>query len=554
MLFAGAGCRLAGAKGASTRKLHFTLAIFFAAFILIVGIAAPRSARAQRAKPSSPIVKIDSGAVRGVISGGLEIFKGIPYAAPPVGNLRWRAPQPVKPWKGVRQATSFGHDCMQLPFPNDAAPLRTTPSEDCLYLNVWAPQKRAAKPLPVMVWIYGGGYVNGGTSPAPYDGSHFAEKGVVLVSFNYRLARFGFFAFPALLHEGGPVGNYAIMDHLAALRWVQRNIAAFGGNPREVTIFGESAGGRSVNVLVASPEAKGLFVRAVVESGGGRDNHFPAVPLDQPGVNDAPSAVQRGINFAREMGIDGTDAQALAALRALPAKKIVNGINMASITRQADTYSGLIDDGKIVQRSPEEAYEECRQNPVEMMIGANSADLGTAPGKTLDAIFAPFGADAAEARRAFGASASDDPAAVARKVGMVETMIEPARFVAARVAACGQASYLYRFSYVATPLRAKFPAAFHSSEIPYVFDTLGESSWGNLGKGLTTADYKMAAEANSYWVNFAKTGDPNGAGLPLWPRFNAKGDGLMDFTMDHGPKGGSDPWAAQLDVVEKMQK
>ncbi|MDE3169685.1 MAG: carboxylesterase/lipase family protein [Acidobacteriota bacterium] len=535
------------------RKFPISIAIFIGAFVLIVG-GALRSSAARAGQSSSPTVAIDSGKVRGTASGGLDIFKGIPFAAPPVGNLRWRAPRPVKPWKGARDAANYGHDCMQLPFPNDAAPLRTEPSEDCLYLNVWTPRQRGAKPLPVMVWIYGGGFVNGGSSPAPYDGSHFAEKGVVLVSFNYRLGRFGFFAFPALLHERGGVGNYAIMDQIAALQWVQRNIASFGGDPREVTVFGESAGGRSVNVLVASPEAKGLFVRAIVESGGGRDNHFPAVPLNEPVENGDPSAVQRGINFARAMGVDGTDAKALAALRALPAEKVVSRINMGSMSRQADTFSGLIADGMIVQRSPAEAYETCAQNPVEVMIGANSADLGTAPGKTLEAIFAPFGAGAAAAQRAFGVGASDRPEAVARKIGMVDTMIEPARFVAARVAACGEASYVYRFSYVATPLRARLTGAPHSSEIPYVFDTIGESSWGNLGKGLTAADYKMASDANAYWVNYAKTGNPNGAGLAEWPRYSAQGDGLMDFTMNDGPKGGPDPWAARLDMVEKIQK
>jgi para-nitrobenzyl esterase len=504
--------------------------------------------------PAGPTVTINSGKLEGAYSGELAIFKGIPYAEAPVGKLRWRAPRSVKPWKGARSAAEYGHDCMQLPFPNDAAPLRTQPSEDCLYINVWAPRKRGAKPLPVMFWIYGGGFVNGGSSPAPYDGSHFAEKGVVLVSFNYRLGRFGFFAFPALLKEGGPVGNYALLDQIAALKWVQRNIAAFGGNPHEVTIFGESAGGRSVNVLVASPETKGLFVRAIVESGGGRDNLLPADPLDKPAADGRPSAAQMGINFAHSMGIEGTGAKALAELRALPAEKIVNGINMASMARQAATYSGLILDGTIVPRSAEEAYESCEQNRVAVMIGANSADLGSAPAKTLDALFAPFGADAAAARRAFDASGPENVAAVAQQVGRVEMMIEPARFVAQRVAACGQVSYVYRFSYVATPMREKLSGAFHSSEIPYMFDTIGESSWGNMGKGLTARDFKMAADANSYWVNFGKTGDPNGPGLPHWPRYTAKGDGLMDFTMDDGPKGEPDPWAAQLNLVEKIQK
>ncbi len=532
----------------------FSLTIFFAALALMFSGFMASESFAGGSKGPSALVKIESGKVRGVVSGGLEIFKGIPYAAPPVGSLRWRAPQPAKSWNGVRDAINYGDDCMQKPFPGDAAPLRTTPNEDCLYLNVWAPRQRDGRSLPVMVWIYGGGFVNGGSSPAPYDGSHFAEKGVVFVSFNYRLGRFGFFAFPALVKENDRAGNYALMDQIAALKWVQHNITAFGGNPREVTVFGESAGGRSVNVLVTSPKAKGLFIRAVVESGGGRDNLLPADPLNEAAANGRPSAIQTGINFARTMGIDGTDAKALAELRALPAEKVVNGINMASMAQQAQTYSGLIADGTILPHSPEDSYKDCRQNAVAVMIGANSADISGTSAKTMDALFAPFGSDEAAARHAFDPDSSEPFAAVARRAGMVEMMIEPARFVAQRVAACGQASYVYRFSYVATPLRARLSGAPHSSEIPYVFDTIGESSWGNLGKGLTSADYKMASEVNEYWVNFAKTGNPNGAGLPNWPRYTASGDGLMNFTMNDGPKGGPDPWAAQLDAVEKIQK
>jgi acetyl esterase/lipase len=214
---------------------------------------------------SLPVVQIASGKVRGFYSGKLMIFKGIPYAASPVGNLRWHPPQPVTPWNGVRATTEYGHDCMQILVPNDDAPLRTKPSEDCLYLNVWAPRDHGTSLLPVMIWIYGGGFVIGGSSPEVYDGSLFAEKGVVFVSFNYRLNRFGFFAFPALLKEPGPYGCYEIMDQIAALTWVQRNIAAFGGNPHEVTIFGQSAGGISVSMLLSSPEAKGLFARAIID-------------------------------------------------------------------------------------------------------------------------------------------------------------------------------------------------------------------------------------------------------------------------------------------------
>jgi para-nitrobenzyl esterase len=514
------------------------------ASLLFGGIAAPA------ANAGSPVVIVESGKVRGVVSGGLEIFKGIPYAAPPVGKLRWRAPQPVTHWKGVRAAAEYGHDCMQRPFRNDAAPLRTQPSEDCLYINVWTPRKRGRKPLPVMFWIYGGGFVTGGSSPAPYDGSHFADKGVVFVSFNYRLGRFGFFAFPALLNEGSPVGNYGLMDQITALEWVQRNIAAFGGDPREVTIFGESAGGRSVNMLVTSPAAKGLFIRAMIESGGGRDNLFPPDPLNEPAANGRPSAVQMGINFARSMGIEGADAEALAALRALPAEKVVA---MAAKARQS-TFSGAILDGTILPRSPEEAYGQCKVNPVAVLVGANSRDLGSSLAKTMDEIFAPFGSDAAEARQAFAKKPSARAGQVARQVARVESEVEPARFVAKRVTACGQYAYEYRFSYVATPLRGKYSGALHSAEIPYAFDTLRESSWGNLGAGLTADDLKMAAEVNAYWVNFGQTGDPNGAGLPHWPRFTPSGDELMNFTMNDGPKGESDPWAAQLNLVEKIQK
>jgi para-nitrobenzyl esterase len=197
------------------------------------------------------VVKIDSGALRGVDDGTVAAFKGIPYAAPPVGDLRWRPPQPASAWPGVRSAGEYGSDCAQLPFPGDAAPLGTPPAEDCLVLNVWAPSHAAGKKLPVMVWIHGGGFVNGGSSPAVYDGTQFAKRGIVLVSFNYRLGRFGFFAHPALTKENpaGPLGNYGYMDQIAALQWVRRNVVAFGGDPTNVTLFGESAGGGSVLTL-----------------------------------------------------------------------------------------------------------------------------------------------------------------------------------------------------------------------------------------------------------------------------------------------------------------
>jgi len=247
-------------------------------------------------------VKVDSGKLKGAIAGEVVSFKGIPFAAPPVGDNRWKPPQPVKAWSDVRTATAYGPDPMQLPFPSDAAPLGTAPSEDCLYLNVWTPVKRGNK-LPVMVWIYGGGFVNGGSSPSVYDGSRFAENGVVFVSFNYRLGRFGYFAHPALTKENpnGPLGNYGTMDQIAALGWVKRNIGNFGGDASNVTLFGESAGGMSVLTLLASPKARGLFHKAIIESGGGR-NTLGARKIRES-TQQQPSAEAVGLAFAQSVGI-----------------------------------------------------------------------------------------------------------------------------------------------------------------------------------------------------------------------------------------------------------
>jgi para-nitrobenzyl esterase len=528
--------------------MRFILAFILSAVLPVFSLAG----QAAGSHEAGPVVRTESGRVRGVSREGLAIFKGIPYAQPPVGPLRWRPPQPVKPWSDVRPAADFGHDCMQLPFPNDAAPLRTTPSEDCLYVNVWAPAHPAHGSLPVMVWIHGGGFVNGGSSPVVYSGAAFAHHGIVFVSFNYRLGRFGFFAFPALQKEGDPMGNYAFMDQIAALKWVKSNIAAFGGNPNQVTVFGESAGGMSVSFLLTSPLARGLFQQAMVESGGGRDTILPPAPLDHPGPNDQPSGEQTSVAFAELMGVHGTDAAALAALRALPAEKIVNGINMASMFLQRKIYSGPMLDGHTMPQSPEQVFKEGKQAKVPMVIGANSLDIGFTTAKTLDELFKPFGAKAAEARAAFDPKNDTPFKEVAQRVGAVRIMVEPARFVARVVAASGEPAYQYRFSYVATAVRAKFPGAPHSSEIPYAFDTIRESTWSDLGKGITPEDLRIAKRMNEYWVNFAKTGNPNGAGLPQWSKVTPHGNELMNFT-EQGPKAETDPWKTWEDLVEAIQ-
>src|SRR3954468_14568624 len=285
-------------------------------------------------QPAAPIVTIDSGQIQGVIADGVLSFKGVPFAAAPVGELRWRSPQPVGKWTGVRQASEFEADCMQGRFGPPAvatagAPAPRLPSEDCLYLNVWRPADPAGRNLPVMVWIYGGGFTGGSSAAPNTSGVGFAKQRVILVAMNYRVGRFGFFAFPALSSErpDETKGNYAYMDQIAALQWVKRNISAFGGDPNNVTLFGFSAGGVSVHSMLASPMARGLFQKAIVESGGSRDSVLTARPMRADGVdpNYPVSAETIGITFAKSMGIDGTDQAALVKLRALSADMVLLG-------------------------------------------------------------------------------------------------------------------------------------------------------------------------------------------------------------------------------------
>lgn len=491
-------------------------------------------------------VSTGSGKIKGSIADGLIAFKGIPYAAPPVGPLRWRPPQPPKKWGGVRSAVEYGADCMQLPFPSDAAPLGTPPAEDCLYMNVWRPATPSKAPLPVMVWIYGGGFVNGGSSPAVYDGSQFARGGVVFVSFNYRLGRFGFFGHPALTRESsdGRLGNYGYMDQIAALQWVQHNIQLFGGDPHNVTLFGESAGGGSVHALMNSPLAKGLFQKAIVESGGGR-NGFGGSPHLHEAANGKPSAESAGVAFAKSKGIDGDDAAALKKLRELPAEAIVDGLNMASMRQAANTYSGPMIDGKIVVEESQTAYAAGTQAHIPFIVGANSMEIGFGAAANADELFAQFGEKAAAARAAYDPQGNTDFTSLRAMVASDKMMMEPARFVARSLSRSGQPTWEYRFSYVAASMRSTWKGAPHATEIPYVFDTVRTK----YGKELTDQDEKAAQTIHEYWLQFAKTGNPNGPGLPEWPQYSASEDKLLDFTLD-GPKVEADPWRQRLDVVE----
>ena len=493
-----------------------------------------------------------TGQVAGVTADGVESFKGIPFAAPPVGELRWRAPQPAASWSGVKSADALGHDCMQEPFKYDDAPLTTTPSEDCLYLNVWRPADATAKKLPVIVWIYGGGFVNGGSSPKIYDGGAFARDGVIFVSFNYRLGRFGFFGFPALTKadaDHGLLGNYGYMDQIKAMQWVQANIAAFGGDPANVTVFGESAGGGSVHMLLTSPEAKGLFARAIVQSGGGRGNLLGPRRLseDQPG---RPSSETLGVQFAVKNGVSGTDAGALAKLRALSAAAVTDGLNLAT-GPEGRTDGGPTQDGRIVVEDPSATYLAGREAHVPVMIGATSADLGFFWANSKDEAFASFGDHAAQAKAAYDPDGTKDLRQINSEIGMDRMMVEPARFVAATLAQQGVTSYEFRFSYTATPKRPQSPlGAPHASEVPFVMDTIT----ARYGDAATAQDQAAAKVMHAYWVNFAKTGKPDGGDLAPWPVYDAAGDQIMDFGADGVAKAGPDAWKARMDVTAAVAK
>src|ERR1700730_1164140 len=505
-------------------------------------------ARADNA--ASPRVKLESGQVQGVVQETVAYFKGIPFAAPPIGNLRWRPPQPVQKWSGLRKAVEYAPDCMQVPFPSDAAPLGVKPAEDCLYLNVWRPANPPHGKLPVFVWIYGGGFGNGGPSPAGYDGSACARDGVVFVSFNYRLGRFGFFAHPAISAEqpAGPLGNYGLMDQIPALKWIQRNIAAFGGDPANVTICGESAGGISVHHLMISHAARGLFQKAIVQSGAGRPGTFERQRRLAGGERSAEAL---GVAFAGKEGIHGQGAGALRRLRALSAEELAKDLTLASMDRDPTYIGGPVVDGDIVVGEPAQLYAAGKGAGIPLMVGATNIDIGFAfkHAKSTDELLAKCGPDAQKVRNVYHVNDNDDVGADAFRIGGAQMMVEPARYISRILSARGQPVYEFRFSYVAESMRKEWPGAAHASDIPFAFNTVA----ARYGKDLTERDAAAAKTVHDYWVAFVKSGKPEVAGQPAWPAYDAKSDTIMDFT-NNGAVVGPDTWNSRLNLVESYSE
>jgi para-nitrobenzyl esterase len=454
------------------------------------------------------VVQTDAGKISGTLNSdnSVHAFKGIPFAAPPIGELRWKAPQPVTPWDGVKECTEFSKSPMQGK-PNEFGVytreflIKDEPlSEDCLYLNVWTGAKTPAEKRPVMVWIYGGGFGSGGTNVPIYDGEALAKKGVILVSIPYRVGILGFLAHPELTKESPDhaSGNYGLMDMLAALKWIQKNIAAFGGDPNNVTIAGQSAGSMAVNSLVASPLGKGLFQKAIAESGAS----FIAGPF---GGTTLKRAEESGVRSAQKLG-----ATSLADLRKLPAEELLKQFG-----------GGPIIDGYVLPQDIAAIFAANKENQVPVLTGWNADDAFI--GRLKNA--ADYQADAKQkyGTRAVGFlklyPGSTDAEAERSQINISRDQIFGIQnYTWAKVQSAKNKAkiYVYRFTR-RLPATADFVkyGAFHTGEVAYVFNNLKF-----LNRPFEPVDSQLADIISSYWVNFAKTGNPNGEGLPAWPAFN----------------------------------
>jgi para-nitrobenzyl esterase len=480
-----------------------------------IAIIAALSLAGAACAAEPPKVKVETGVLVGEATDRAEIFRNIPYAAPPVGELRWKPPAPAAPWAGERMAVEKGPACPQ-PMKPDGSPnlgaANGPTSEDCLQLNVFAPRPETRKgPVPVMVWIHGGGNSTG--AAWVYDGQAFARDGVVLVSVNYRVGPLGFFAHPALTREAAPdapLGAYGVMDQIAALEWVKRNIAGFGGDPGNVTVFGESAGGSNTLALLTTPRARGLFHKAIVESGGG---WAPA-----PGLAEAET---QGAERASALGLPGAEATA-AQLRAVPAQDLV-----------AKAWKGMypiIVDGRLTPRTLSQGFASGQAADVPLIIGANSGE---------SSLLGAFGQSAEEVaakappflRQAYPA----DPAQAGGEIFGDWIMVGPARWIAAK-ASGGKPAWLYHFSYVGSRFRPLgVTRAAHAAEIQYVFEYWGRRTPMSQ---VSDEDKAMATLMHGCWVAFARTGRPDCPSGEAWPAYDPKTDKLMEFGQTSGVRQG----------------
>lgn len=499
------------------------------------------------------VVSVTGGRVEGVTADGVTSFKGIPFAAPPVGNLRWRAPQPVSEWTGVREVDHFGPECMQAVFhrPGAQSPVA---SEDCLYLNVWTAASSADAHLPVMVWIYGGAFTGGSASSPNYDGTHFAEKGVVLVNFNYRLGALGFLADRELDAESPHhvSGNYGLRDMIAALKWVRANIAQFGGDPSRVTIFGESAGGYSVGILAASPAARGLFQSAISESGGA-----PLRPAILGGATYSAEAPFPSLASAEEMGerfLAKLGAADIAAARALPAETLVK--------TQSGDHPSPVQDGYLLPSDAYQRFRAGRFNDTPILAGTNAneggfrpfgaAFAGTTPDKFEAHIRAAFGKYADKILAVYPHATPAEAEQSSKDLLYRDTAFAWKTWTWARLQSQKghDKAYLYYFDR-RSPQEPHGPV--HTDEIPYVFGNVAKTqTTSSRGRGFGSPEgpgaVTLSQQIQSYWVNFAKSGDPNGPGLPHWPAFSASSPRVM--YLDAQSHVGPVPNLSKLEVLD----
>jgi para-nitrobenzyl esterase len=495
--------------------------------LLVVAVLSFTSAFAAITDP----VRVEQGLLAGTNGSSPEVrvYRGVPFAAPPVGDLRWKAPQPAMKWQGVRQATEFSNACWQTPYPAAAAiyQAKLPPlSEDCLYLNIWTPAKSAKDHLPVMVWIHGGGFTRGFSGTSSYNGEVLARKGAIIVTINYRLGIFGFFVHPELTAESGhhASGNYALLDQIAALQWVQKNIAAFGGDTSRVTIFGESAGSWAVNALMASPLAKGLFQRAIGESGGLFSPMKTLADAEKEGEKLGRSLAPNSTQKKSEKPEAPAQQDILKALRAMKAEELLKA-------QEPDTARAIVD-GWVLPQDIATTFAQGKQNDVPLIVGYN-ADEGTTLAPQGAYMTAPMFAGGVHQRYGSQADAmlkiypaASDEQAVSSFYSAYRDQVfgwEMRTWARMATKTGHQSAYMYYFSRRPPGQQSARLRAFHASEIAYVFGTfVWPFPWEDTDKKLSDA-------MTSYWVNFAASGNPNGGSLTKWPVYTAKDDQLLEF-------------------------